>query len=328
LRTENESASLLSADIKVFSQFHYGLGLSASAAATVSLSACTKVLFATEARVSRLAAMVVLSAALMALRLAMMSMGWITYGGPYVALYETVTQTGCLMFYTEAASSRNWSLIVIGLALRAVNYAFMYLYAHSHGLPVALLPSSGDQAAAGGLARAVLFLRTLALLVVFAAGLRQVDKARLFALPERKAFRFVSALMLLAHLSYSPPIYNVLISHWSGDIARLTVTILGLIQICIGPMIIVQLVALTQAAERSVQKLMAAADRRVKEAEKAAEARRQFLRFTFHEVRVPFQSIILGLEALPALQSLDGPFSDVRADLHLMRAAADCMNVS
>jgi len=56
--------------------------------------------------------------------------------------------------------------------------------------------------------------------------------------------------------------------------------------------------------------------------EKASDAQKVFLRFVFHEVRVPFQSLLLGLEQLQHEEELK-PFGDL---LNILMSSAQMMN--
>eukprot|EP00638_Chattonella_subsalsa_P011259 CAMPEP_0117798724 /NCGR_PEP_ID=MMETSP0948-20121206/13328_1 /TAXON_ID=44440 /ORGANISM="Chattonella subsalsa, Strain CCMP2191" /LENGTH=514 /DNA_ID=CAMNT_0005630433 /DNA_START=1147 /DNA_END=2691 /DNA_ORIENTATION=+ len=57
--------------------------------------------------------------------------------------------------------------------------------------------------------------------------------------------------------------------------------------------------------------------------EKASDAQKVFLRFVFHEVRVPFQSLLLGLEQLQHEEELK-PFGDLL--LNILMSSAQMMN--
>lgn len=56
----------------------------------------------------------------------------------------------------------------------------------------------------------------------------------------------------------------------------------------------------------------------------AAVARAQFLRYVFHEVRVPFNAILLGLEELRASKEIAGNKAFL-SDVGVMQSAAETM---
>lgn len=104
----------------------------------------------------------------------------------------------------------------------------------------------------------------------------------------------------------------------------LLIDISVMVQYAITPLLLTHFTALGSAQQRALEHHREVANRRVAVAEAAAVARQSFLRYVFHEVRVPFNTIVLGLQELlsAAVGKNDEP---TISDLRVMKQAADSM---
>jgi signal transduction histidine kinase len=108
------------------------------------------------------------------------------------------------------------------------------------------------------------------------------------------------------------------------DSAQLINQMSNLVQFALTPLLLVHFEALSRARARTLILNVERANKQLAVAQSAAEARREFIRYVFHEVRVPFNTIVLGLDELKAAAIELGNKSMV-ADIKLMRTAADGM---
>ena len=87
----------------------------------------------------------------------------------------------------------------------------------------------------------------------------------------------------------------------------------------------VRLLALAAEDARNVEVTVQADQRRWTESEAAAQALKAFMRYTFHELRVPLHTVVLGTEMLKQqLQRGDDTANDGEI-LESMEASADAM---
>lgn len=105
---------------------------------------------------------------------------------------------------------------------------------------------------------------------------------------------------------------------------RLYVFVIMLDTVCdiVAPLIFATQKIMAVDERSKIAQRVAWLSRAVRQERQANEAKKRFLRYVFHEMRVPFNTLTLGLEALSSQPDLD---LDAREDLMLMRSASESM---
>jgi hypothetical protein len=114
------------------------------------------------------------------------------------------------------------------------------------------------------------------------------------------------------------------IKEYGYDSAYLLHTMVILVVYCVTPLLLVHFIALSHVRSLDAAVMVSKANRKAEIAHQVAESRQQFLRYVFHEVRVPFNSIVLGFDELKSYPEVMANKA-LAADLVLMQAAAATM---
>jgi signal transduction histidine kinase len=153
-------------------------------------------------------------------------------------------------------------------------------------------------------------------------ALRACQHARAARPRERWGYR----LLIVAHVAlyYSNFALRTVLNASGLDSAVLLLLMIITVLYAFTPLMLVHLLTLSHSHAMGMAAALEAAARGRAAAEAASSARKAFLRYVFHEVRVPFNSIVLGLEELgayPPVASCAGAMSDIA----MMAAAANSM---
>jgi signal transduction histidine kinase len=108
------------------------------------------------------------------------------------------------------------------------------------------------------------------------------------------------------------------------DNAQLLNAMSALVQFALTPLLLVHFEALNHARSRNLLHSVERAEKKLAVAQSAAQARREFIRYVFHEVRVPFNTIVLGLDEIKAVAT-ETRNKPMLSDIKLMQTAADGM---
>ena len=90
------------------------------------------------------------------------------------------------------------------------------------------------------------------------------------------------------------------------------------------PLTLVAFMSLSRTRSRELRAMVDAVTAREAAAEAATQARREYLGYVFHEVRVPFSALVLGLESL-SLRACESGDVEAGEEVALMRASAGHM---